>query len=492
MSKNLTFKKIALIVLFLQLLQSGFSQVKFVIESLPNSTPTSDTLFVCGTFNDWLVNDQNYILKKQLNGKYAITLPSDTGSIEYKFSRGSWMKVETNANNEHTPNRIHEFNGEQIVSVKIENWLDLGGARRQDYMVYFLFAAALYGIILLLFVYRDKKRAPLKTRTFVLINSVLIISLFGGVFFNQANLIWKSNAALFGHVGLAIWGPLLFLFYTVLKNNKIPTGINRYFIPAIVVFFFSLFRWLNIDLKGFLNLSIGSPLVIGSLISMLIGILVTGYFLVICYAQFVRYAKGEEDLSSVEELIRRSFYVQASAYMLLIVNCLLVVFGNSSMMIQNYDVFFIILSTTIIIEFFYLWKYPEIIRGKAVTQFSLQNYDHLRAQLIELMDTQKPYVNPELNIGELSEMLETKSHILSKVLNEVFGKSFRDFINEYRINAFIRLAKKEEYSNFTYLALAHEVGFNSKSTFNLAFKKHTGSSPREFFKKSGKTKVSEN
>jgi AraC-like DNA-binding protein len=79
-------------------------------------------------------------------------------------------------------------------------------------------------------------------------------------------------------------------------------------------------------------------------------------------------------------------------------------------------------------------------------------------------------------------MLGTKSHILSKVINECFEKNFRDFVNKYRVEEFIALANTVEYKRYTFLALAQEVGFNSKSTFNLAFKKLTNQNPRDYFK----------
>ncbi len=87
------------------------------------------------------------------------------------------------------------------------------------------------------------------------------------------------------------------------------------------------------------------------------------------------------------------------------------------------------------------------------------------------MEIEKVYRDAELSINNLSEMLDTKSHILSKVLNTHHHKSFRDFVNSYRIKEFIYLAENGELEKYTFLGLAYEVGFNSKSTFNLAFKK---------------------
>jgi AraC-like DNA-binding protein len=72
-------------------------------------------------------------------------------------------------------------------------------------------------------------------------------------------------------------------------------------------------------------------------------------------------------------------------------------------------------------------------------------------------------------------------HVLSRVINDGFGKNFFDFINTYRIEEFKRRADDPHYKNFTLLGIAYEVGFNSKSAFNRSFKKITGQTPREHF-----------
>jgi AraC-like DNA-binding protein len=72
-------------------------------------------------------------------------------------------------------------------------------------------------------------------------------------------------------------------------------------------------------------------------------------------------------------------------------------------------------------------------------------------------------------------------HTLSAVINEGYNKNFFDFINDYRIEEFKRLAATEQYKHYTFLAIAMEVGFSSKTTFNRAFKKCTGQTPREYF-----------
>ncbi|MFC2443179.1 MAG: helix-turn-helix domain-containing protein, partial [Capnocytophaga ochracea] len=69
---------------------------------------------------------------------------------------------------------------------------------------------------------------------------------------------------------------------------------------------------------------------------------------------------------------------------------------------------------------------------------------------------------------------------LSQIINQYEEKNFYDFVNSYRVEEFITLAKKDIDKNFNLLGLAYEAGFNSKSSFNQVFKKITGKTPSEF------------
>ncbi|MBK9737415.1 MAG: helix-turn-helix transcriptional regulator [Saprospiraceae bacterium] len=110
------------------------------------------------------------------------------------------------------------------------------------------------------------------------------------------------------------------------------------------------------------------------------------------------------------------------------------------------------------------------------------DYTELEQKLRTLMTTQKPYLDPELSLIELAKKLKTNTTILSGVINKQFGKNFNDFINEYRVNEFIKLSKSKDYKNLTILAIAYDCGFNSKATFNRSVKKLRKVSPRELMK----------
>jgi AraC-like DNA-binding protein len=74
---------------------------------------------------------------------------------------------------------------------------------------------------------------------------------------------------------------------------------------------------------------------------------------------------------------------------------------------------------------------------------------------------------------------------LSQVINAELNKSFFDFINEYRIAEAKRRLLDGRFEHYSILAIALEVGFNNKASFNRVFKKHTRMTPSDFVKSAG-------
>jgi AraC-like DNA-binding protein len=167
--------------------------------------------------------------------------------------------------------------------------------------------------------------------------------------------------------------------------------------------------------------------------------------------------------------------------LLFLVNVLLLRFHQS--ILENFLIVGIALSVLVFLQTYYLWRFPEIVKEEKVTTTVSETVpvDWIE-RLTIVMREQKPYKNPELSVSDLAEIMNIKAHVLSRGINDHFHRNFRDFVNGFRIEEFIALAEKKEFKHYTFLALAQEVGFNSKSTFNLAFKKVTDMSPREYFK----------
>jgi putative ABC transport system permease protein len=90
------------------------------------------------------------------------------------------------------------------------------------------------------------------------------------------------------------------------------------------------------------------------------------------------------------------------------------------------------------------------------------------------------YQDPDLNLPSLAGKLSLHPNELSKIINTVFRKNFNDFINEYRIAVVVQRMQDPAYDHLTLAGIAFESGFNSKTTFNRAFKQMTALSPAEY------------
>ncbi len=106
------------------------------------------------------------------------------------------------------------------------------------------------------------------------------------------------------------------------------------------------------------------------------------------------------------------------------------------------------------------------------------DYAEWKPKIEKLFVEQKIFLEPELSLADLARRLKTNTSVLSAAINQNFHKNFNDFVNEFRVAEFKRLAQLPEYQNLTLLAIAFECGFNSKATFNRAVKKVTGLSPK--------------
>ncbi len=495
----------------------GFSvnaQVTFIIESLPNTTPNEDTIFISGTFNNWQVNNASYMLHPQLDGKYSVTLLVDTGIIEFKFTRGSWLKVETSKTNEYIQNRTIDCRKQKTYIAKIENWQDLGGVEEFNYVVLLLFAIGFYGISILFFAIRIQYRTVAFKPFFFAFNIALIISLIGIVFYNQANFIWQSRIGMMGLVMLFLWGPLFRFFINSLTGQENFKLVTLHVLPALLVVLLAILRFLNFEPLDFYAYEINSELILGNLIVVWLGILSTFVYHLLGIKNLSQLFKERSKHPKKNQFINIIYVVSSSALVYLIITFVLLQAEIMQGIDNSIELMLILLSVIMFVEFYYYWKYPVIFHikeaGAGRTKYNgsilVGNYDnaefkqnHQRTSLQKLpevltselkdklqkqMLVEKAFKDPKLNIAGLSEIIDTKPHILSRILNEEFSKNFRDYINEYRIKEFIELASSEKYKNYTLLALSYEVGFNSKSTFNLAFKKVTGLSPRNFLKNS--------
>jgi len=112
-------------------------------------------------------------------------------------------------------------------------------------------------------------------------------------------------------------------------------------------------------------------------------------------------------------------------------------------------------------------------------------------QLHTIMEEEKPYRDPNMSISKLAKRLGVSKEHISQIINQKFYMNFNQYLNKYRIEEAKERLKDPKENQYVVLKIAHDVGFNSKSTFNTAFKKFTGISPRQYRDKYMKKKDTE-
>jgi len=100
----------------------------------------------------------------------------------------------------------------------------------------------------------------------------------------------------------------------------------------------------------------------------------------------------------------------------------------------------------------------------------------------EYVATHKPYLKPTLSLSDLADQLALPTYVISQILNMELNQNFYNFINRFRIEESKQLLSTAKENEKSILEVLYQCGFNSKSVFNSAFKRHTGMTPREFKK----------
>lgn len=113
------------------------------------------------------------------------------------------------------------------------------------------------------------------------------------------------------------------------------------------------------------------------------------------------------------------------------------------------------------------------------SQMSKSDLKRIEKKLIHIMEAEHLQRNPALTLRYLSDATKVSENRLSQVLNAQIGMGFYDFINSWRVKDACQMIEQTDYS---LLDITYAVGFNSRSTFNAAFKKHTNETPSNFRK----------
>lgn len=108
-------------------------------------------------------------------------------------------------------------------------------------------------------------------------------------------------------------------------------------------------------------------------------------------------------------------------------------------------------------------------------------YRELYYRVLLVMEKERPFLNPGLNISLLAKAVATNRTYLSSAINRMTGSSFSAWLAEYRVNYVIQLMEIGGFGNMD--ELYEQAGFGSKTSFYRQFKQITGLTPKQFVKR---------
>jgi AraC-like DNA-binding protein len=326
-----------------------------------------------------------------------------------------------------------------------------------------------------------------------------------GFYVNQAGY-WEKYPHLIGTTAPIplFHGPLLYLYclYALRNETQFRKLDFLHLVPGIAAYLYmsSFFFLYSPEEKKMVDKAVLSDFSIFSFV-LLIAILISGItYAIVSYRLTIRYKKNIKERFSYSEGISLKWLRYCILSMGLIFLSAIVVFGfrdglNITFAFNPEYIFYIIL----VILIFYIGYFgikqenifinsPIVENGKKTTEekykksgVKASKASELYENLLQYMQKEKPYLHPKLSLSELAQELELSTNQLSQIINQQAGVNFYDFVNKYRVEEFLRQADKNRH--FSLLALAHDAGFNSKSSFNYIFKKQKGLSPSQYLTK---------
>ena len=300
---------------------------------------------------------------------------------------------------------------------------------------------------------------------------------------------------------LWLLGPC-FLLYTqsvIYKDFKFRKKHILHVIPFIIFVLLSIFTYhfRSFDYKRtYLEhaLSDQSILIWGSR-ALILGYILT--YIIVAFRTILRYQQILSNMTSNIEKIKLSWLKFMLIGSFVIFSSLITVVLNQyyrweeNMPTGMMYLYIFLLLIFITATLFKSLKQPEIFSGidagelQIVQKYSTssltkEDISRIKEHLTLSMESDKLYLDPDLSIKDLAQKIDLNVRELSQVINNNIGLRFFDYVNKYRIQEAASIIENPPDPKMTILEIMYDVGFNSKSSFNTAFRKFTGITPSEF------------
>ncbi|MEM6515533.1 MAG: AraC family transcriptional regulator [Bacteroidota bacterium] len=334
-------------------------------------------------------------------------------------------------------------------------------------------------------------------------NRLLSVILFIATIMSAGRiLVYKYNSMTIVRIGtildatIYLFGPLLYTYFRrLLFKDKSVFHLPWY--HYLIIGFFSIYAiWtFTLDAEGLRNSYETGTLKILYFIIELTGLCSMTFYTLALYQLMRTYKSKEASFISYNQNVIDYLtwvLVSLSIFILIWIFSFISSYGFEYYHpLLNYNAMWLSVSIFMFFIGYYSLTQPQIFRIPFQASIKIQQKQRIsevdisiiKTKLDAAIITHKLYLLPDLSLASLANSIETTSNNLSWYLNKNERKTFYEYINQFRIDAFVKKVEEEEYRNKTILAMALDSGFNSKSTFNKSFKQLVGETPGSFIKK---------
>ena len=313
-------------------------------------------------------------------------------------------------------------------------------------------------------------------------------------------LYWSNLITKFPHIKgtiyipISLFGTIFYLYMRrVLGYKKMKILDLIHLIPFLFTFLsFSKFYFQSaLNKKNIiLNNSFNDYILLVDYVDILMAVIILFYAI----KSFLLYKKinpVDEDIKIWVKAIGLSFLGLSASF---IVYSLLI---YSELLSPSQDYFISLMMVFFIsIVSYFAFMQPDVFNGKPIEQviplpfikykktgLSKGLSNELKFKLIDYMENDKIYIESNLSLNDIANLLNISRNQASQIINENFDKSFYDFVNSYRIIEAKKMLNNHEGLNFN--KIAYSVGFNNRVSFYKSFKKFTGLNPTQYTVKKG-------
>ncbi|MHA7055755.1 helix-turn-helix domain-containing protein [Aquimarina sp. M1] len=360
-----------------------------------------------------------------------------------------------------------------------------------DLILFLGISQGIFLAITLSILHNKNKAANRILSILLLIASLMLV---GRIFYPRFQDVFFFRIAGFVDTLIFVFGPLLYTYVRRLTFYESPDyKIPKYhFIPAIlhIVFFSWTLNYSKEEIGIMINQGVFNPIYF---IVETVGLLSNIFYTFISYQLLRKYKREEGNLLSYSQKVYSFGKVFLLGIMVFLI-LWIISYTNYFLRLQelrfiSYHLIWISIPGFIYVIGFFSLRQPEVFRIPRIKKKTDQKerlvgeeLEVLRKNLEDLMINKKIYLNNTLTLKDLSEELNTSTNNISWLLNNIHNCNFYDYVNTYRVQEFISKIQNGEHFHHTILALSLDSGFNSKSTFNKAFKMVKNDTPSNYIK----------